>query len=188
MNTSAMIVEMIIIGFQALFWMALALVVAIGVDFSPMDPDLIVATAAAVPISYPIGLVVDGFTAWGERFVVTSKLIAKTEEQQVLRQWVRLFNRDLYKDMDQDMYLLRLLRATCFLAVTGAVGVFFIGLLCSPYPVRVLGVINTVSAAFAIASVIAWNRRRTNFEGNRNALFVHLSALRARFPDGPPQK
>jgi hypothetical protein len=64
MGTTALIVEMVIIGFQVLIWMSLLLITIFGyhwIDFSRLKDWSTIISIALIGISYTLGIVFDSF-------------------------------------------------------------------------------------------------------------------------------
>ena len=69
MNTTALIVEMIIIGLQVAIWPPIFLAFVWGFDGQTLDKVekfVTLLTVIGIAVCYTIGLVVDAFTAWLE--------------------------------------------------------------------------------------------------------------------------
>lgn len=199
-TTSAMIVEMIIIGFQAVLWSVVVLAMVYGIDvlwLNDLGPLATPLAVALLPFCYSIGLVIDGFAAWAEDVVMSLRYwrhpedrieqseirIAKRQQHRTLRQWLRLSNRELYADLDQDAYLLRLIRATFFIAMFATLAIASAlarVMLCQLGGDRGVAVgLLLFLAAVDLMCGIAWYRRRQNFDGNRKAFYEQLAARRA---------
>lgn len=178
MTTTALIVEMIIIGLQVAIWLLMLMALVWHPDVQALDrfeKFSTPLTLVAVGLCYSIGLVVDAFTAWLEDRLVPSHISDEERDRRILmRQKLRLTDRELYADLDRDQYLLRLLRSTAF-------NILVISLLGSALVLESIGWTKPNAWGYVLALLLVafmaghgWWRRRCNFVTHRDAFYRAL--------------
>ena len=178
MNTTTLIVELVIIGLQAMIWLAIIVVLVSGSQWVSLDEIAKLSTLLSVimiVVAYTLGIVFDAFTAWVEDTLFPSNESGDIKRnRKILRQRLRLKNRELSKDLDNEQYLLRLLRSTTFnlllISIFGSVYVF---------KVISLNIITrytyfSILIGIATMSIYSWWRRRKCFEENREVFYKEL--------------
>jgi hypothetical protein len=179
MSTTALIVELVIVGIQVAIWVSM--IVALISGYQWLNPETVekISTPIAVvllAVCYTIGIIFDAFTALLEDKLLSKRELSKEQKarRRVLRQKLRLKDNALSIQLDNDQYLLRLLRSTTLnltiIAVCGSIlvlkanGLSFIEHLV--YVVLLVGA--------ALIGFYGWWRRRTKFVENRDAFYKAL--------------
>lgn len=175
MTTTALIVEMIVIGLQVAIWLSMAVSLAWRPDEQTIKWLAAPLTLVSIGLCYSVGLVVDAFTACLENRWTASDISKEDQAARILmRQRLRLTNRDLFSDLDKDQYLLRLLRSTafniCFIAAFGSLLALDGFRRCEIK--SWLCVVALVT--FAIIGCQSWWRQRKKFNRARDAFYQVL--------------
>lgn len=173
MSTTALRIELLIIGFQASIWFLLFFGIDVSVDFYIRNASAIKDTAAVLVLAvlawcYSLGAIVDGFTAVLEDpMSFITKTASPTKESSVMR----LKFSDAYKELISSDFELRLLRSTAFNLI-------------------IIGV--STWASFSFSSVVvgifiagimvgaAWFRRKRRSERRRESLYAKAEELAAK--------
>ena len=179
MSTTALIVELVIVGIQVTIWVSMIVVLLSGYQW--LNPDTVgkIATPLAVillAVCYTIGIIFDAFTALLEDKLFERREISEADrgKRRALRQKLRLRDSALSLQLDNDQYLLRLLRSTTLNLIL--ITLFGSILVCTA------GGLSTAQRIFYVALLVVfagigaygWWRRRTRFVKNRDAFYKAL--------------
>lgn len=164
MSTTALRIELLIIGFQATIWMLLFLGIDTTVAFYTQHQETIKETSAIITLivlawCYSLGATIDGFTAIIEdpKSILKSTTTSTTDSSMM-----RLKFHEAYKELISSDFELRLLRSTAFNLFLTSLAIF------------VKFKISFVAPTILISSVavgVAWLRRRNKSENRRNKLY-----------------
>jgi hypothetical protein len=175
MNTTALIAELVIVGLQVMIW--LSMIIALISGYNWLNPDNVEKIAAPLTVlllavSYTIGIVFDAFTAWLEdKLFSKQKAKERSTKRRILRQQLRLKDNALSLQLDNEQYLLRLLRSTALnltlIATFGSILIF---------KAKLNGrfVYAPLLIGCAMMGLYGWCRRRKNFIRNRDAFYRGL--------------
>jgi len=168
MNTTALRIELLTIGFQATVWVLLAFYHHLSPLIVALDPaDLVTVGAFAVPATlvllawcYSIGAAVDGITAALGDWIPPYP--SKDIHLRADSAWIRLKFPDAYAEMVRADFELRLLRSTAFNLLLIVIVAGYQGL---PFG---------ISGACLVAALLvgaAWHRRRRLIDARRETLY-----------------
>jgi hypothetical protein len=183
MSTTALIVEMLVVGLQFGIWLLMIVMLVSGLNFTELAQKLKDVEKFAAPLAfvgvgvlYTLGVVFDTLTALIED-LVEDKLFASAEQipnRRELRQRLRLKDIELTQALDSDQYRLRLVRSTAFnfipIAVIGSILVLTTSELRLyehiVYVVLLLGL--------AVTAAYGWYRRRESYHRDRVEFYKAL--------------
>ncbi|HEX8163995.1 MAG TPA: hypothetical protein VF538_19145 [Pyrinomonadaceae bacterium] len=126
MSTTALIVEMVIVGFQALIWMSLIVLIVFGhdwIDISKLKDWATLISLGLIAISYTIGIIFNSligstFFRWESK---NWRLFTHLPERPArMRAYILIKSKDASENLEKRFYQNRLLRGT-------SINVLFIG-------------------------------------------------------------
>ena len=174
MATTALIVEMIIIGVQTVTW--LILLVFLTTDYHVMRLDALsnwntLLLFLSIGVCYTLGVVFDAVAAWIEERgpFRRQKDQSVRDKERHLRQLIRFHNLELAKEMDGDEYRLRLMRSTALNLVL----IFIVGSLLIATSDPILwrkSLFIFILSMITVFGIYAWYRRLDRFRNGRDLM------------------
>jgi hypothetical protein len=133
MSTTALIVEIVIIGLQVLVWVYLVILLIFGrawLDLSEFKEWTTIISLALVATSYTIGIIFNSligaiFFRWEHKYWTVFKKLREPPVQ--MRAYIMIKNKDAFEILDRNFNRSRLLRATApNLLVIGVLVLIFV--------------------------------------------------------------